>query len=83
MKTDIKKFLEGEGLTVLPDSDQWKNRFEIHSETSDRVYIIAQRANQSEWGCSCPSWRVRRTCKHLNSILPLLEKATKLKQLDQ
>ena len=26
----------------LPDNDQWTNRFEIRSETSDRIYIIAQ-----------------------------------------
>lgn len=26
----------------LPDNDQWENRFEIRSATSDRVYVVAQ-----------------------------------------
>jgi len=27
---------------MLPNTDQWENRFEIHSETSNRIYGIAQ-----------------------------------------
>ena len=27
----------------LPDNKLWKNRFEIHSATSDRVYIVSQK----------------------------------------
>jgi hypothetical protein len=55
------------GMT-LPDSDQWQNRFEIHSESSNRVYIVAQHIKLKHWGCSCPSWRVRRYCKHLTAV---------------
>ncbi|MBA3712363.1 MAG: hypothetical protein H0W76_07915 [Pyrinomonadaceae bacterium] len=52
----------------LRDNDQWENRFEIHSETSNRVYIIAQHKKKRHWGCSCPSYRTRRRCKHLEDI---------------
>lgn len=52
----------------LPDNDQWKNRFEIKSATSDRVYIISQNKNKGHMGCSCPGWRVHRTCKHLKAL---------------
>ena len=53
---------------MLPDSDQWENRFEIHSETSNRVYVIAQNKKWRHWGCSCPAYRTRRRCKHLEEI---------------
>jgi len=60
---------------ALPDNDKWQNRFLIHSETSNRVYIIAQHKEFKHWGCSCPAWRVHRKCKHLTSIgVPNYEK---------
>ena len=62
------------GAIKLPDNKQWTNRFEVKSETSDRVYTIAQNKAKGHWGCSCPSWRTRRTCKHLKALgLPELE----------
>ena len=56
------------GSVALPDNDQWENRFEIKSESSNRIYIVAQHKRLRYWGCSCPAWRTRRTCKHLKSI---------------
>ena len=53
---------------VLPDNAQWKNRFEIHSESSSRVYIISQNIAKGHMGCSCPGWRTRRNCKHLTAL---------------
>jgi len=62
------------GTNRLPDNDQWTNRFEVRSESSNRVYTIAQNKNRGHWGCSCPAWRTRRKCKHLRSLgLPELE----------
>ena len=49
----------------LADNKLWKNRFEIHSETSSRIYIIAQNKKSDKWGCSCMSYLTRRRCKHL------------------
>lgn len=58
----------------LPDSDQWQNRFEIRSESSDRIYIVSQNIKKKHWACSCPAWRTRRKCKHLEAIgLPNFE----------
>ena len=56
------------GAIVLPNNAQWENRFEIHSENSNRCYIIAQNKKKRYWGCSCPGWRRWRTCKHLKQL---------------
>lgn len=52
----------------LPDNKLWKNRFEIRSESSDRVYIVSQNITKGHMGCSCPGWRRYRTCKHLSAL---------------
>jgi len=68
--------------SILPDNDQWKNRFEIKSESSNRIYVIAQNKSKKHWGCSCPSWRIRRTCKHLTALnLPAFEKPMEVKMI--
>jgi hypothetical protein len=48
--------------------EQWINRTEIQSETSNRVYIVSQHATKRFWGCSCPGWRTHRRCKHLEQL---------------
>jgi len=53
---------------VLPDNNQWTNRFKIRSETSNRVYTIAQHKTKRHWACNCPSWLTRRYCKHLREL---------------
>ena len=53
---------------ALPDNKLWKNRFEIRSASSDRVYIVAQNIDKGHMGCSCPGWRRYRTCKHLSAL---------------
>lgn len=60
------------GATVLPDNDQWEFRFEIKSESSSRLYIIARNKLTKLWGCSCPGWKSHRRCKHLQTIKPHL-----------
>jgi hypothetical protein len=60
-------YIPNDSLT-LPDNDQWQNRFEIHSESSNRIYIIAQHKKLKHWGCSCMGWRRFRKCKHLIAI---------------
>jgi len=65
---------------VLEDNKLWKNRFEIHSESSDRVYIVSQNIAKGHMGCSCMGWRRYRTCKHLSALgLPGHEEPVNLK----
>jgi hypothetical protein len=66
--------------TKLPDNAQWENRFEIHSETSNRVYVVAQNKTKRHWGCSCPGYKIHRTCKHLHTLcLPAYERPFEVK----
>nr|WP_067059992.1 hypothetical protein [Mucilaginibacter sp. L294] len=60
---------------MLPDTDQWQHRFNIESETSNRLYTISQNKIKKHWGCSCPAWKRYRRCKHLTAVgLPPNEK---------
>lgn len=66
--------------SFLPDNAQWTNRFEIRSESSNRLYTVAQHKSKRHWGCSCMGWIRHRRCKHLTSIgLPNLEAAYEVK----
>lgn len=64
------------GWSLLPDNDQWQNRIEIKSETSTRVYTVAQNKANLTWGCSCFGWKRYRHCKHLDNMMPTLRQLT-------
>lgn len=52
----------------LPDNAQYTNRFQIKSESSDRLYTIAQSKSGLWWACSCPGWIRHKSCKHLTAM---------------
>jgi len=54
--------------SLLPDNTQYTNRFEIFSESSDRVYIVAQHKTGRHWTCGCSGWIRHRNCKHLGAL---------------
>jgi hypothetical protein len=61
------------GAPRLPDKAPWCNRFEIRSETSDNVYVVAQNMSTGKWACSCKGWISNRHCKHLKEGLGLTD----------
>ncbi len=64
-----------ESGVILQDNDQYTNRFEIESESSNRVYIVSQNKKKRHWCCSCMGWKRFRKCKHLGALnLPAYEK---------
>jgi hypothetical protein len=69
------------GATVLPDNAQWSMRLNIRSESSSRIYTVARKKSDNTWGCSCPGWRTRRTCKHLTAMVPALEAALRQRKI--
>lgn len=52
----------------LPDNDQWTNRFNLHSSSSNRVYTVAQNKKKRFWGCDCMGWKRYRKCHHLREM---------------
>jgi hypothetical protein len=57
------------GSGLMPDNDQWTNRFTVQSRTSNAVYVVAQRRSDAVWGCSCRGWIHYRHCRHLSDVL--------------
>lgn len=53
---------------MLPDNSSYTNRFEIKSQTSDSIYIIAQSKSGRWWSCSCFGWIRHKHCKHLTAL---------------
>jgi hypothetical protein len=56
------------GSALLPDNAQYTNRFEIRSESSSNIYIVAQHKSSRWWACSCMGWIRYRRCKHLDAL---------------
>ena len=84
--TSLAKIAKDLGLEVLPENKTHRNRMEIRSESSNRIYIVAQAKASGEWQCSCPGWVMKkagkpRGCKHLNAILPALQGVGDVKRL--
>lgn len=67
---------------MLEPNAQWKNRIEIKSESSSRLYVVAQRKTSNEWACSCMGWKRHRHCKHLDTMVPALAAAQRNGLLD-
>ena len=41
--------------------------FEVHSTTSERIYVVKQSRTGRYWSCSCPGWKNCHHCKHLDA----------------
>ena len=67
------KIKKPNGSVGLPDNTLWQNRFEIRSETSNRIYVVSQNKKSLNWACSCPGYVRHRVCKHLISGCGLSE----------
>lgn len=57
-----------ENSLILPDTDQWQFRFQVESESSNRLYVVSQNKKKRHWACSCPGWKRHRSCKHLTAL---------------
>ena len=75
--------MEEKGLEVLDDNKTYKNRFEIRSETSNSVYVVAQTKKNNIWTCECLGFRRHRHCKHLDSIKPLIDSIDEIQKLEE
>jgi hypothetical protein len=79
MSNDLAFLAKKFGAVLLADNAQWQNRFEIKSETSSRLYIVAQNKITGQFGCSCMGWKRHRHCKHLRNMAPMLQNVGRVK----
>jgi hypothetical protein len=56
------------GTQLLPDTKTHVNRFEIHSSSSNAVYVIAQSRSGRWWACGCFGWIRHKHCHHLDEL---------------
>jgi len=56
-------------IEVLPDSDRYKCRFTVRSESSNKLYMVSydSAAGAGYWTCSCFGNRRFGQCKHLTA----------------
>jgi hypothetical protein len=54
----------------LPDTNTHINRFQIKSESSNRLYTIAQSRSGLWWSCGCPGFigHSGKQCKHMREL---------------
>lgn len=57
-------------VNILPDDIRYKCRFDIRSESSNRIYRISFDAAPGAlyWKCSCPGYIRHGNCKHLQAM---------------
>lgn len=57
-------------VETLPDSDRYKYRFKVRSESSNSLHLISydDAPNAHYWTCSCRGNIRHGSCKHLESI---------------
>ena len=58
------------GGVVLPDNQNYTNRFQIPNSSGERMYTIAQTKLNGVWMCACLGFRRHRHCKHLSAMMP-------------
>jgi len=63
------------GAKALEDTKTHIYRFQIPSESSNKLYTVAKRIATDEWECECLGWIHKkpgkpRGCKHLRAMLP-------------
>ena len=70
MANELVVNLRARGVQLLPDSDRYKCRFTVRSESSNRLYMISfDVANGAGyWKCSCPGYLRTGQCKHLTAM---------------
>lgn len=69
MANELAKYSK-QSVQIFPDTDRYKCRFTVKSESSDRLYMISFDAAQGAgyWTCSCRGNIAHGQCKHLTAI---------------
>jgi len=54
-------------VEVLPDSDRFKCRFKVRSQSSNQLHLISYDISAGWWTCSCRGNIRHGSCKHLEA----------------
>jgi len=70
MANELTINLRSKGVELLPDSDRYKCRFTVRSESSNRLYMVSfdMAPGAGYWKCSCPGCLRTGQCKHLTAM---------------
>jgi len=60
----------GNAVETLADTDRYKCRFKVRSESSGRLYMVSfdSADGAGYWTCSCPGNIRHGDCKHLRAV---------------
>ena len=65
--TTTTSMIPSTAVEVLPDSDRYKCRFKVRSESSNNLYLISYDISAGYWTCSCRGNIRHGSCKHLEA----------------
>lgn len=69
MNTALSSFVRSTAVEVLSDSDRYKCRFKVRSESSNNLYLLSydNAPGAGYWTCSCRGNISHGQCKHLTA----------------
>jgi hypothetical protein len=70
-----------QGIQLLPDNKSHELRFEVKSESSNNLYVIARNKSNKKWSCGCRGWIRHRHCKHLLAVESLITNVEKQEKI--
>lgn len=65
--TTTNSLIPRNAVEVFPDTDRYKVRFTVRSESSNNKYMISYDAAAGWWTCSCRGNIRHGSCKHLEA----------------
>ena len=68
--TALVRRIAGDVEEVLSDSDRYKCRFKVRSQSSNQLYLVSfdSAAGAGYWTCSCRGNIAHGSCKHLEAM---------------
>lgn len=64
----MNELVKNNAVEILPDSDRYKMRFKVRSQTSNQLYLISFDTAMKCFKCNCLGCIRHGTCKHLNAM---------------
>lgn len=68
--SNLPAIFQKRAIEILPDTDRYKCRVKVRSESSNSIYLVSFDAapNAHYWTCSCRGNIAHGHCKHLTAL---------------